>query len=65
MDIENDITEEENQLNDLNRTEKIDFRLPAIMKNMVVDTAKKQGLKMSQFMTNLIQDYFAELNNPI
>lgn len=60
MDIENDITEEENQSNDLNRTEKIDFRLPAIMKNMVVNTAKKQGLKMSQFMTNLIQDYFAE-----
>lgn len=60
MNIENDITEEENQSNDLNRTEKIDFRLPAVMKNMVVDTAKKQGLKMSQFMTNLIQDYFAE-----
>lgn len=60
MDIENDITEEENQSNDLNRTEKIDFRLPAIMKNMVVETAKKQGVKISQFMTNLVQDYFAE-----
>ena len=60
MDIENDITEEENQLNDLNKTSKIDFRLPTKIKDMVVASAKKQGLKMSQFMTNLIEDYFAE-----
>jgi len=60
MNTKNDIVEEESQSNDTNKTSKIDFRLPAIMKNMVVATVKEQGLKMSQFMTNLIQDYFAE-----
>lgn len=59
MNKENEINDE-NQSYDLNKTSKIDFRLPTKMKDMVVTTAQKKGLKVSQFITNLVEKYFEE-----
>ncbi|MCU0468437.1 MAG: hypothetical protein MUF58_07535 [Arcicella sp.] len=60
MNTENHINDEGYQAIDTNKTSKIDFRLPAKMKDMIVVTAQKQGLRVSQFITNLVENHFEE-----
>ena len=49
-----------NQIIDTSKSAKIDFRLPIVMKDMIVSTAKEKGIKVSQFITHLIEKFYEE-----
>ena len=50
----------DNQIIDTSKSVKIDFRLPVVMKDMIVATAKEKGIKVSQFITHLVEKFFEE-----
>jgi hypothetical protein len=50
----------DNQIIDTSKSVKIDFRLPTVMKNMIVATAKEKGIKVSQFITHLVEKFYEE-----
>ena len=49
-----------NQIIDTSKSAKIDFRLPIVMKDMIVSTAKEKGIKVSQFIKHLIEKFYEE-----
>ena len=49
-----------NQMIDTSKSTKIDFRLPIVMKDMIVSTAKEKGIKVSQFITHLVEKFYEE-----
>ena len=50
----------DNQAISTQKTDKIDFRLPSQMKEMVVVAAQENGQKISQFITSLVENHFEE-----
>ena len=50
----------DNQIIDTSKSVKIDFRLPIVMKDMIVATAKQKGIKVSQFITHLVEKFYEE-----
>ncbi len=50
----------DNQIIDTSKSVKIDFRLPIVMKNMIVSTAREKGIKVSQFITHLVEKFYEE-----
>ncbi len=50
----------DNQIIDTSKSVKIDFRLPVVMKDMIVATAKEKGIKVSQFITLLVEKFYEE-----
>ena len=49
----------DNPIIDTTKSVKIDFRLPSAMKNMIISSAQKKGIKVSQFIMLLIENFYA------